>query len=457
VIKRIAHWVDDRLGASNFAREALNKVFPDHWSFLLGEIALYSFVVLVLTGVFLSLFFDPSVSETVYEGAYRPLRGVTVSHAFKSVLDLSFEVRAGLVMRQMHHWAAIVFVCAIVVHLLRIFFTGAFRRPREINWLIGLTLLQLAMFNGFSGYSLPDDLLSGTGLRIAYSIALSIPLLGTWLAFLFFGGEFPAEQIIERLFVTHIFIIPLLILGLLGAHLGLVWRQKHTQFPGPGRTEDNVVGERMWPTYMTKSMALFFGTAAVCAALGGLVQINPVWLYGPFRPEQVPSPAQPDWYLGWLEGALRLFPPWEVRAFGFEIPNPFFPALLLPGLTFGLLYAWPFIEAIFTADRAPHHLLERARDHAVRTALGMAGLTFYLVLFAAASNDLMSKWLKVPVENITNAYRILVFLLPPIAGVVTYWLMAVLRRTGAEGIMHLSLREVIPGGRRGSPPAPDRG
>jgi ubiquinol-cytochrome c reductase cytochrome b subunit len=457
MIKRITQWVDDRLGASNFAREALNKVFPDHWSFLLGEIALYSFVVLVLTGIFLSFFFEPSVSETVYEGSYRPLRGVTVSHAFKSVLDLSFEVRAGLVMRQMHHWAALIFVGAIVVHLLRIFFTGAFKRPREINWIIGITLLQLAMFNGFSGYSLPDDLLSGTGLRIAYSIALSIPLLGTWLAFMFFGGEFPAEKIIERLFVTHIFLIPVAILGLIGAHLALVWRQKHTQFRGPGRTEDNVVGERMWPTYMTKSMALFFGVAAVTAALGGLVQINPVWLYGPFRPEQVPSPAQPDWYLGWLEGALRLFPPWEIRAFGFEIPNPFYPALLLPGITFGLLYAWPFIEAIFTADREPHHLLDRARDHPVRTAIGITGLTFYLVLFAAASNDLLSKWLKIPVENITNAYRILVFVLPPIAGVIAYRLADTLRRTGAEGLMHLPLRAVMPGGRRGGPPAPDRG
>jgi ubiquinol-cytochrome c reductase cytochrome b subunit len=458
MIRRLTQWIDDRLGASTFAKEALNKVFPDHWSFLLGEIALYSFVVLVLTGIFLSLFFDPSVSETVYEGSYRPLEGVEMTHAFKSVLDLSFDVRAGLVMRQMHHWAALIFIAAIVVHLLRIFFTGAFRRPREINWLIGITLLQLAMFNGFSGYSLPDDLLSGTGLRIAYSIALSIPLLGTWLAFLFFGGEFPAEQIIERLFVIHIFIIPVAIAGLIGAHLGLIWRQKHTQFPGPGRTEGNVVGERMWPTYMTKSMALFFGVAAVCAALGGLVQINPVWLYGPFHPEQIPSPAQPDWYLGWLEGALRLFPPWEIRAFGFEIPNPFFPALLLPGLTFGALMAWPFIEAFFTGDREPHHLLERAREHPIRTSIGSAGLTFYLVLFAAASNDLLSKWLKVPVEDITNAYRLLIIVLPPLAFFITYRLMKVLLRTGAEGLMHLPLRAFLrPGSvdQRPGPPAAD--
>jgi ubiquinol-cytochrome c reductase cytochrome b subunit len=448
VLRRINRWVDDRLGASSFAREALNKVFPDHWSFLLGEIALYSFVVLVLTGIFLSLFFDPSLSESVYRGEYRPLVGVPVSDAYRSVMQLSFEVRAGLVMRQTHHWAALIFVAAIVAHLIRIFFSGAFRRPREINWLIGLTLLILAMFNGFTGYSLPDDLLSGTGLRIAYSIALSVPVVGKWIAFLIFGGEFPAHEIIGRLFVVHIFLVPALLGVFITAHLAIVWRQKHTQFPGPGRTELNVVGSRLWPTYATTSAALFLGVAAVSVLMGGLVQINPVWLYGPFRPEQVPSPAQPDWYLGWVEGALRLFPAWEIRAFGYEIPNPFFPGVLLPGLTFLVLYAWPFLEARLTGDREPHHLLDRPRDHSVRTALGVAALTFYLVLFAAASNDLVAKWLEVPVEAVTRLYQVLTIALPPLAGLVTHRLMKALRRTGAEGLMHLPLRAVI----RRSPP-----
>jgi ubiquinol-cytochrome c reductase cytochrome b subunit len=302
VIKRIARWIDDRLGAAAFAEDALTKVFPDHWSFLLGEIALYCFIVLVLTGTFLSFFFDASVSQTAYSGSYEPLQGVEVSEAYESVVDLSFDVRAGLVMRQIHHWAALVFIAAIVVHLCRIFFTGAFRRPREINWIIGVTLLILAIFNGFTGYSLPDDLLSGTGLRIAYSIALSIPLVGTWIAFLIFGGEFPAEEIMGRLLVVHIFIVPVLIAVLITVHLAIIWRQKHTQFPGPGRLESNVVGPRLWPTYAAKSVGLFFGVFAVLALLGGLVQINPVWLYGPFEPQQVTSPAQPDWYLGWDRG-----------------------------------------------------------------------------------------------------------------------------------------------------------
>jgi ubiquinol-cytochrome c reductase cytochrome b subunit len=439
VIERTARWIDDRLSASHFARDALNKVFPDHWSFMLGEIALYSFVVLLLTGTFLTFFFEPSVTEVTYEGAYSPLRGVQMSDAYRSVLDLSFEVRAGLVMRQIHHWAALVFIAAILAHLCRIFFTGAFRRPREINWMIGVTLLALALFNGFTGYSLPDDLLSGTGLRIAYSIAISVPLLGTWMAFLIFGGEFPAEQIIGRLFVTHILLVPALLAALIGAHLAILWRQKHTQFREPGRRETNVVGSKLWPTYAAKSMGLFFAVFAVLALLGGIVQINPVWLYGPFEPQQVTSPAQPDWYLGWVDGALRVFPPLELRAFGFEIPNPFYPAALMPGITFALLYAWPFLEARYSKDHAVHHLLDRPRDHPVRTALGAATLAFYTALFFAASIDLLAKWMHVSVHTMLFIFQILVIVSPFIVGWVTYRLMKALAASGADRFAHMPL------------------
>ncbi|MDQ3879085.1 MAG: cytochrome b, partial [Actinomycetota bacterium] len=324
-------WLDDRLGTSSFAESALNKVFPDHWSFMLGEIALYCFVVLVLTGTFLTFFFHASSNDVVYHGSYAPLYGTQMSEAYESVVRLSFDVRVGLVMRQIHHWAALVFIASIVVHLCRVFFTGAFRRPREINWMIGVTLLLLGIFNGFTGYSLPDDLLSGTGLRIAYSIALSVPFIGTWLAFLLFGGEFPAHQIISRLFVVHVMIVPGLIIALLTAHLVIIWRQKHTQFAGPGRTESNVVGSKLWPTYAFKSLGLFCAVFAVLGALGGLAQINPIWLYGPFIPHAVASPAQPDYYLGWVEGALRIWPAWEFHVFGHTIPEVFLPAVALPG------------------------------------------------------------------------------------------------------------------------------
>ena len=437
MIKRSARWVDDRLGSSAFVEESLNKVFPDHWSFMLGEISLYSFMVLVITGVFLTFFFDASLAETVYTGSYEPLQGVEMTEAFRSTLDISFDVRAGLVMRQIHHWAALIFVAAIVLHLCRIFFTGAFRRPREINWMIGVTLLILAIFNGFAGYSLPDDLLSGTGLRIAYSIGQSVPLVGEWLVFLVFGGEYQADQIIGRLFSLHILIIPALIAGLIAAHLAILWRQKHTDFPGPGRRETNVVGSKAWPTYAAKSLGLFFAVAAVCAAFGGLVQINPVWLYGPYEPQQVTSPSQPDWYMGWLEGALRLFPPWELHVFGYEIPNVFFPGVLLPGLTFTLLYLWPFIEQRLTGDRDIHHVLDRPRDRPVRTAMGAATIAFYLVLFVAGSNDLLSKWFRVPVEWLTLGFRILLFAAPLAVGLLVHRLMAALKASRAERLSQM--------------------
>jgi len=443
IVRRPTRWLDDRLGASSFARTALDKIFPDHWSFMLGEIALYCFVVLVLTGIYLTFFFVPSSREVVYQGTYAPLRGVDVSEAYASILRISFDVRAGMVFRQMHHWAAIVFVATIVLHLCRIFFTGAFRRPRELNWIVGVTLLLLAILNGFTGYSLPDDLLSGTGLRIAHSVALSIPAVGTWLAFLVFGGEFPAHDIISRLYVIHILLVPAALATLITVHLALIWHQKHTQFPAPGRTETNVVGSRLWPSYAIKSIGLFFAVGAVLGLLGGLAQVNPVWLYGPFVPQSVSSPAQPDWYLGWLEGALRLFPNWEIRAFGHTVANPFFPAIVLPGITFLLLYLWPFMEQRLTGDRLQHNLLERPRDRPVRTGLGAAALTFYGVLFFAASNDLIARLFRIPVDGVTWFFRIVVIALPPAVGFGVYRFMQGARLIGAESLLEVPLSAVI--------------
>jgi ubiquinol-cytochrome c reductase cytochrome b subunit len=461
ILRRGARWLDDRLGAASVARTTLAKVFPDHWSFMLGEIALYCFVTLVLTGVFLSFFFTPGSNQVVYHGAYAPLDGASVSAAYASTVRLSFDVRVGLLMRQVHHWAALVFLAAIVLHLCRIFFTGAFRRPRELNWLIGVTLLALSMFNGFTGYSLPDDLLSGVGLRIAYSIALSIPVVGTWLAFLLFGGEFPADQIIHRLFITHVLLVPGLLAGLLTAHIAILVRQKHSQFPGPGRTEHNVVGSKLWPTYATRSTALFCAILAVLFALGGLAQINPIWLYGPFEPSQVSSPAQPDWYIGWVEGALRMYPPWEFRLFGRLVPDPFVPAVLVPGATFVLLYLWPFLEQRLARDRAAHQLLDRPRDHPVRCAAGAATLAFYGAMLAAASNDVIAKLARVPVTGLTWAGRAILVLLPPAAAAVIYVLARALRDSGADDLLHLSFQQVTAAARatlrRGRPAGDGRG
>ena len=443
LVHRLARWFDARLGAARLARTTLNKVFPDHWSFMLGELGLYSFVVLVLTGVYLTFFFEPSSNVVTYDGSYEPLRGVEMTEAYRSALRLSFDVRAGLVMRQIHHWAALLFLASLVVHVGRVFFTGAFRRPRELNWVIGCTLLVLALGNGLFGYSLLDDQLSGTGLRIVYSVALSIPVVGTWVTSLLFGGEFPGPDIIKRLYVLHILIIPALITALLVAHLGLVVRHKHTQFPGPGRREGNVVGERLWPTYAAKALALFFLTSAVLAFLGGVFQINPIWIYGPFDPAQVSSASQPDWYMGWLDGALRIMPGWEFRAGGFEIPNPFFPGVLLAGITFGLLYAWPFLEARVTGDHDEHHVLDRPRQRPVRTALGVATLAFFVVCFVGGAADVIAATFGLSVNAVLWSFRFIVLLLPPVAGWVAYRLCKELAaRDGVPTASRVDVRDI---------------
>ncbi len=419
-VERAGGWVDDRLGVSRFTQSVLDKIFPDHWSFMIGEIALYCFVILIVTGSYLTFFFTPSDAQVIYHGSYKPLQGLPMSAAFNSVMNISFQVRAGLVMRQMHHWAALVFLAAIVVHLCRIFFTGAFRRPREINWIIGVTLLLLAMANGFTGYSLPDDLLSGTGLRIAYSIVLSIPFVGSWLGFLFFGGKFPGTDTIQRFFIIHVLFVPALIAIVLTAHLSILWHQKHTDFPGPGKTEDTIHGSRLWPQYAIKSTALFCFTAAVIAGLGGLAQINPIWIYGPYQPAAVSSGSQPDWYIGWLEGALRIMPPFEIREFHHTIPNPFFPGVLLPGITFGLLYAWPFLEQHFTKDKERHNLLERPRDRPLRTALGVSTITFYVVLFLAGGTDVLASTFGLSFQTLVHLFQTMLLVLPPLFGFLTW-------------------------------------
>src|SRR4249919_2263390 len=253
-----AVWADERLGLGTTMKKNLRKVFPDHWSFMLGEIALWSFVVLLLTGTFLTLWFRPSMGETVYNGSYDQLRGLEMSEAYASTLNISFDVRAGLLMRQMHHWSAMLFIAAMLVHMMRVFLTGAFRKPRELNWVIGGVLLLLGILEGFAGYSLPDDLLSGTGLRIADGLVKATPVLGSYMSFFMFGGEFPGDDIIPRLYTVHVLLIPGLILALITAHMVLLIYQKHTQWPGPGRTNDNVVGYPMMPVYAAKAGGFFF-------------------------------------------------------------------------------------------------------------------------------------------------------------------------------------------------------
>lgn len=436
----IVHWVDERLGTTAWARTGLRKVFPDHWSFLLGEVALFCLVVLVATGVFLTLFYVPDATPVTYEGPYAPLAGQEVSAAFDSVMRLSFEVRAGLIMRQIHHWAALVFVAAITLHVMRVFFTGAFRRPREINWLIGISLLLMAIAMGITGYSLPDDLLSGTGLRIIYSAVIGIPFIGPYLAFLAFGGEFPTATIISRLFVFHIMLLPALLIGGVLVHLLVLWVQKHSQFPGNGATEHNVVGRSFWPTQVFKSTGLMFLTAAVLALMGGIFQINAIWAYGPFDATTVSAPAQPDWYVGWLDGALRLWPPIEFTILGVTLPATFIPGILIPGFLFTVLALWPFIEARFTGDHEPHQLLDRPRDRPVRTGLGVAGLLIFIMLTLAAGNDVGAIIFNIPVEVMTDVMRVGLIVVPLLGGLIAWRICVELRRSDRSVLTPPSVR-----------------
>ncbi|MGH3273033.1 MAG: cytochrome b, partial [Streptosporangiaceae bacterium] len=206
-LEGVGTFLDDRLHGARGIRVFLRKIFPDHWTFLLGEIALYSFIILVLTGIFLTLFFQPSMSTITYHGSYLPLEGVKMSRAYASTLNISFDVRGGLLMRQIHHWAADLFMAAIMAHMIRVFFTGAYRKPREINWLIGIVLFTLGMLEGLFGYSLPDDQLSGAGLRILEGVLQGIPIVGTYAAYFLFDGAFPGTQIIPRLYILHVFLI----------------------------------------------------------------------------------------------------------------------------------------------------------------------------------------------------------------------------------------------------------
>ena len=303
---------DTRLRAGTPLRALLNRVFPDHWSFLLGEIALFSFVVLLMTGAFLAVFYDSSAREVTYDGAYGSLRGARMSAAYASTLDISFEVRGGLVVRQIHHWAALLFLAALMLHLLRVFFTGAFRRPRRFAWVAGALLFWVGVAQAYAGTMLPDDGRSFTGLGIAWSIVLSVPIVGTWLAVALFGGEFPGEAVIHRLYALHTLVLPALLLVLLVVLVGLTLRNGRAQWPGPRRTDATVVGERLFPRYALKRVGLFFVVAGMVALLGGLLQINPIWVYGPARAEVVTAAAQPDWYVLFLEGGLRLMPAWDI-------------------------------------------------------------------------------------------------------------------------------------------------
>jgi ubiquinol-cytochrome c reductase cytochrome b subunit len=340
-------------------------------------------------------------------------------------------------MRQIHHWAAVLFVASMMVHLLRIFFTGAFRKPRELNWVIGFTMLFLGIIEGFIGYGLPDDLLSGTGLRITQGMIQASPVIGTYLTFFIFGGEFPGDDMVSRFFTVHVLLIPGLILALVTAHLFLVVYHKHTQYPGPGRTNNNVVGYPLMPVYMAKAGGFFFIVFGVTALMGALLQINPVWLYGPYNPAEVTAGSQPDWYMGWLEGSVRLMPGFESHFWGITLSwNLIIPALLIPPAFVTLVALYPFIESWITGDKREHHLLDRPRNMPTRTGIGAAFITFYGLLWIGGGNDLIATHFNVSLNNVTWFLRFAVFLGPVFAFWAARRIAISLQRSDTERVLH---------------------
>ncbi len=430
------NYVDERTSMSAVVKELGRKIFPDHWSFMLGEVALYSFVVILLTGSFLTFFYDASMAEVEYNGSYVPLKGIEMSVAMQSTLDISFDLRGGLLIRQMHHWAALLFVAAIGLHMLRVFFTGAFRKPREINWVIGFLLFVLAMAEGFTGYSLPDDLLSGNGLRIIDGMVKGIPIVGTWISYLLFGSEFPGTDIVGRLYTLHILLLPAILVAALGIHLVLLIVNKHTQFAGPGKTNDNVVGVPIMPTFAAKAGGFFFIVFGVIALVAATVTINPIWNYGPYDPSPVSAGTQPDWYIGFADGALRLMPGWEFMLGSYTVSmNILVPVVALLVLLVAVAF-YPFLEAWVTGDKREHHIADRPRNAPARTAIGAAGVTFYGALWAAASSDLIATHFRVSIEGVIRVLQVTTVLGPFLAAFIAYRICIALQKKDREIALH---------------------
>jgi len=432
-----SNYIDERTSISGLVKELGRKIFPDHWSFMLGEVALYSFIVILLSGSFLTFFFQPSGAVVTYDGSYAPLKGIQMSAAMSSTLNISFDIRGGLLLRQVHHWAALLFVASIGLHMLRIYFTGAFRKPRELNWIIGFTLFVLALAEGFTGYSLPDDLLSGNGLRIIDGMVKGIPVVGTWISYLLFGSEFPGTAIIGRLYSLHILLLPAILVAALGIHLVLLVVNKHTQFAGPGRTEGNVVGVPIMPVFAAKAGGFFFIIFGVIMLTASFVTINPIWVYGPYDPSPISAGTQPDWYIGFADGALRLIPHgWEFMLGPYTVSMNILIPILVLVVFLVLVAAYPFFEAWVTGDQREHHMADRPRNAPTRTAIGAAGVTFYAVLWAAASSDLIATHFRLTIEAVITVLQVLIFVGPIVAYFVTKRICVGLQKKDREIALH---------------------
>jgi ubiquinol-cytochrome c reductase cytochrome b subunit len=260
-------------------------------------------------------------------------------------------------------------------------------------------------------------------LAIGYGVALSIPFIGGNLALLLWGAPYPGDPSFEsRMFITHVFILPAVIAVLIGAHLALVALRHHTQFrrSDPRASERRIVGVPLFPGQTPRSLGLLLATAGVLFGLGALVQINPIWLWGPYETYLGTNGAQPDWYLGWLIGALRLVPGFDVTIGDATIvPNPFWGGALFPLVVLAVLAAWPWIERRVTGDRAHHNLLDRPRDAPFRTAFGLGFLTWVALVFFAGSSDRIFVFLGVSYTAQIWFWRFAIWVIPLIVAFVT--------------------------------------
>ncbi|WP_223624076.1 cytochrome b N-terminal domain-containing protein [Microbacterium sp. EST19A] len=422
--------------ASKVIADLRGRSIPLHWTNLFGVVSLAALVVLFITGIFLMFVYVPSSEQMRYAGTYPPLVGIEMSQAYASTLAISFEIPGGLLMRHAHHWAGLLLPAALILQMLVSFFTGAFRRPRRAGWVLLFLVFVMALAAGWSGYALPDDLLSGTGLRIVEGIVLGIPFIGTTLSSLLFGGEFPG-RIIENLYPLHILVFPAALVLFLVLRIRSSLRHRAPQFAGPGRTEQNVVGIHLFPQMAARAGGLFLIVCGLLVAISSTVTIAPIWAYGPSSPGDASAGSQPDWYTGFLDGALRLVPPgWEVEWLGRTWTFAVLVPLAVVGLFLLLIVAYPFLEAWITRDTREHHLLDRPRNAPGRTGIGVAAMVFYCALWGAASADLIATHFSIGLETTIHFFQAAVIAGPVLAFILTRRIAIALQRKDRHILLH---------------------
>jgi cytochrome b-561 len=451
--RTVYRWFDDRFDLDD-AEAFLGKAFPAEDSFLLGEVALFCFLLLVATGIFLGFFFEPSTSKVEYEGSIAEYQGEELPESFVSVLNITYDVPFGMFIRRIHHWAAHLFVASMALHMLRVFFTGAYRNPREPNWLVGTGLAGLSMFAAYTGYALPFDEFASTAVGIGYNVALSVPLIGELLGQLVFGGEFPSSATIPRFYFLHVFVLPTAIAGLIAVHMTILIRQKHTErqrdedIPGPqpaatdgagetvedpapdqshvDRDDDSVVvGLPAFPNQAAVSAVVFFLTLATLSLLAGFLPVHNIAEYGPNDPASTPTLIMPDWFLMWGYGFLKLTPSWmSFDLLGIHISSEFIGGLVLPGLVFGAVALWPFIDY----HDEPVHFTANPLDRPWQTAVGIAGVVFIMIASLAGMDVIIAEVLHTTTAALRPILTALLLVGPLVAGGITYLVL----RTGSD-------------------------